>query len=221
VIANPLSVGPAAPCPLCTAAPLACSLQHARSTTPALHTLPPLVSQAQTELAMRRTQISGDVPTRAMPHLGYPANVLYTPAAFCQVHAVNNSHGHRVMTGQRLLMHCHRLADHNLAWGQAYEPVVGNFSVAAIDHWLFHNTVARMVYQPWAHLVGEWQQDSGILSKLAANGYASCVVQLSQRDHAAALQCSTEGTWLLLDSAGKAPCQLSPAPYWPRQAACV
>jgi hypothetical protein len=95
--------------------------------------------------------------------------------SFCQVHALNNAHGHQVLTGKQLMDHCHRLAEHNSAWRQAYEPVVGNFSVAAINHWLFHNTSAKLVYQPWARLAGNWHHDNAVLQQLAANGYASCI----------------------------------------------
>jgi hypothetical protein len=106
--------------------------------------------------AERRRGASGSLPNPAtLSNTESPVYFEQQELSFCQVHAVNDAHGHRVMTGQQLLLHCYRLAAHNAAWGQVYEPGVGNFSVAAVNHWLFHNTVARMVYQPWAQLVGE------------------------------------------------------------------
>jgi hypothetical protein len=103
-------------------------------------------------------QLSGAVDAPPVPTLAtdaYPTIYFeLQEMPFCQVHALNNAHGHQVLTGQQLMDHCLRLAERNSAWRQAYEPVVGNFSVAAINHWLFHNTDAKLVYQPWARLTG-------------------------------------------------------------------
>jgi hypothetical protein len=136
---------------------------------------------------------SRDQPAGAPPTL--PPGVYFEKQelSFCQVHAVNHANGHQVLTGSQLLDHCRLLAADNPAWTQAFQPLLGNFSVAAINHWLFHNTTARLVYKPWAQLTGIWQHDSDVLHRLQINGYASCVVQLSEADHTVALRCQTRG----------------------------
>jgi hypothetical protein len=61
--------------------------------------------------------------------------------AFCQVHAANNARGGRVLTGEQLLAYCSTLQRLHPIWGQTYIAHEGKFSLYALNHWLYHNTV--------------------------------------------------------------------------------